>query len=695
MDLLMSDVCERLELAISRLMEVEEEQWACTSEIFAPYKAFFTKTANFLLQVYDVHNLVNEPGAQSMSMEEWQKVNARLYEDILPEAYANSYANPTYACSLLGKEYGQILSALYAELRTVIVYAYENKKYHMLSLLELYLEIYVKFAEAEEDLPQIKYIKESIYYYMYDYADVIVAERVRETICPEDNLALDILLKSDLNDLRYLYQYGEYIGENELKTAEFLNQLPEEDVRAMAQTYVNGFIKGFETMRIDIKPKKSVNIRYSIGQERMVRYAIELFEQNGLKPIVFRYATSRMNRRLTSRVGYIGTPANKQYEYDHRMDEAIFYDKAFTERKLEVAADVYEKNKQQAKEYAGPACIEVFGEMPFAPAACEDALKLSEKQQELSVSYMTKSAELSNKYIPRDQYSFTIIAYPIPEIGEPFDEIFSEIVKVNTLDNDLYREIQQTIILTLDEAEYVHVVGKNGNKTDIKVMLHDIDKSKETNFENCLADVNIPVGEVFTSPVLTGTNGILNVSCVYLNDLKYTDLTIEFENGCMKNYTCSNFDTEEQNKAFIKENLMFNHDTLPIGEFAIGTNTTAYVMAHKYDILFKLPILIVEKMGPHFAVGDTCYSYSEDSRLYNPDGREIVAKDNECSLLRKSKDEKERSKAYYNCHTDITIPYEEIGGIYAVSADGTETPILLDGRFVLPGTEQLNAPFAE
>lgn len=695
MDLLMSDVCERMELAISRLSEVFEEQWACENEVFAPFKDYFTKTANFLLQVYDVHNLVNEPGAPSMSMEAWQQLNARLYEDISPEAYADSYANPAYACKKLGREYGQILSALYAELRSTIVYAYENREYDMLSLFELYLEIYGKFVEAEDALPKTKYIRESIYYYMYDYADVIVAERIRETICPEDNLALDIVLRSDLSDLRYLYRYGEYIGDNEIKTAEYFNKLDESLVRAMAKTYVDGFIKGFETMRIDMKPKKSVNIRYSIGQERMVRMAIELFEENGLKPIVFRYAVSRMNRRLTSRVGYIGTPANKQYEYDHRMDEALFYDKAFTERKLEIAADVYEKHKQQAKEYAGPACIEVFGENPFAPETCEDALKLSAKQQELSVSYMTKSAELSNKYIPRDQYSFTIIAYPIPEIGDSFDDIFAEIVKINTLDNDLYREIQQTIILALDEAEYIHVVGANGNKTDIKVMLHKIDRTKETNFENCLADVNIPVGEVFTSPLLTGTNGTLHVSCVYLNDLKYKDLTIEFENGCMKNYTCKNFETEEENKAFIKENLMFNHDTLPIGEFAIGTNTTAYVMAHKYDILYKLPILIVEKMGPHFAVGDTCYSYSEESRLYNPDGREIVAKDNECSLLRKSKDEVEKSKAYYNCHTDITIPYEEIGGIYAVSADGTKKPILLDGRFVLPGTEGLNAPFAE
>ena len=96
-------------------------------------------------------------------------------------------------------------------------------------------------------------------------------------------------------------------------------------------------------------------------------------------------------------------------------------------------------------------------------------------------------------------------------------------------------------------------------------------------------------------------------------------------------------------------------------------------------------------MGPHFAVGDTCYSYSEDSQLFNPDGKEIVAKDNECSILRKSDDEK--NKAYFNCHTDITIPYEEIGGIYSVHSDGTKVAIIENGRFVLEGTQKLNEAF--
>ena len=123
-----------------------------------------------------------------------------------------------------------------------------------------------------------------------------------------------------------------------------------------------------------------------------------------------------------------------------------------------------------------------------------------------------------------------------------------------------------------------------------------------------------------------------------------------------------------------------------MGEFAIGTNTTAYAMAEKYQIGDKLPILIAEKTGPHFAVGDTCYSFSEESPMYNPDGKEVIARDNEISILRKS----DPSRAYFSCHTDITVPYSELGDIAAVTADGEETVLIRQGRFVLPGTEELN-----
>ena len=233
----------------------------------------------------------------------------------------------------------------------------------------------------------------------------------------------------------------------------------------------------------------------------------------------------------------------------------------------------------------------------------------------------------------------------------------------------------------------MRVVGTNGNRTDIRVSLYPLrDPSREAIFENCVADVNIPVGEIFTSPVLAGTEGILHVSPVYLNELNYENLELHFTDGRVTDYTCSNFEKEEDNRKYIQDNVLFHHDTLPLGEFAIGTNTTAYRMMKTYQIGAKMPILIAEKTGPHFAVGDTCYSWEEDVKVYNPDGKEIVARENEISACRKE----DPGKAYFNCHTDITIPYEELGELYGVRADGSKIVIISNGKFVLPGTEELN-----
>ena len=145
---------------------------------------------------------------------------------------------------------------------------------------------------------------------------------------------------------------------------------------------------------------------------------------------------------------------------------------------------------------------------------------------------------------------------------------------------------------------------------------------------------------------------------------------------------------QEAGHRLIVQGIMNGHETLPLGEFAIGTNTTAYAMAEKFWKFWTVcRSFIVEKMGPHFAVGDTCYSWSEDSPMYNPDGKEMIARDNEVSILRKE----DVSKAYFGVHTDITIPYKELERISAVHTDGTKIDIILDGRFVLAGLDELNS----
>ena len=684
----------RYELAISRIREIDKD-----NIVREPFVDYFKNTASLLSLVDEVKQQIQDGSFDKLSSKEHKELNDRLYADVVGAGYDISYCNPTYIASRLASadadgKLSKYLCFLATEMRGLIPYAFEGNEEILVLYMELFLEVYGMFETAQADetdtkAPDSEEVRQCLYWFQRDNLEVVAALRICEQIDPARDFATKIIMESDLSNTDYLYRFGEYITDNELKTAEYINSLPEEDIEAMARTYTEGYRIGFVKGGKDLSKKTSVDVRFCLGFERMIKKAIEQFAQLGLKPVVYRAGSLSLNKKGQHRIGYYGAIANKQYDYDHREDEAIYLDKDYVNRRLEVIRATYEENKQLAYGYAGPAVVEVFGEEPFLPEDKKDALALSRAQQKTAVEYADKNGRLTNEYIKGEERSFTIIAYPLPCIGEKYKEIFSETVKLNTLDYQLYENMQQIIIDVLDTARTVHIVGRNGNDTDLTVALYELnDPATETIFENCVADVNIPVGEVFTSPKLKGTNGLLHVKEVYLNELKYVDIRLTFKDGVITDYTCKNFEDEEANKKYIKDNLLFHHDTLPMGEFAIGTNTTAYKMAKDYEINDLLPILIGEKTGPHFAVGDTCYSHEEDIKSYNPDGKSIVARSNDFSDLRDSQPD----KAYFHCHTDITIPYDELGGIYAISADGDKKAIIVDGLFVLDGLEELNKP---
>lgn len=665
---------ERYSLVTERIREISGEQ-LCEKE----FQDYFDAMAAFVLLLDDTRRFLGEGGLEKASAEELQRRNHSLYADILPENYGKSYGNPAYAAERLG-EFGQELSWLYTELRRLIPWIYRGDMEPVDAGLELFAEIYAAFTyewNENKALPSKEEIRKAIYWYVSDYSDIHIERDIRQTVSPEDCRCADIIRNSDLNDVRYLYAYGQYVSENELETARYLAGLPEETIAAMADTYTEGYRMGFEVTGKDLSKKTSVHVRYHLGFERMIRRALGNFEKMGLQPVIRDYDAA-------------GGEANRQFDYDHKDDRGLYLDKNYVNRRMEATRTAFEKYRREAAGYAGPAVLETFGEKNFDPVNKEEAVKLTEEQNRLSVDYRSQYMALMREYISEEERSFTIISFPVPEVGEVFRELFDETVKLNTLDYILYRDVQQKLIDTLDTADYCEIKGSGDNRTDLRVNLWKLQNpEKETIFENCVADVNIPVGEVFTSPVLEGTSGILHVTRVFLNGLEYRNLAITFEDGMIKDYTCDNFETEEENRKFIKENILYRQETLPLGEFAIGTNTTAYVMARRLNVEAKLPILIAEKTGPHFAVGDTCYSHTEDMRVYNPDGKEIVAKDNSRSILRDTKP----GEAYFNCHTDITVPYDELSELTAVKKDGTRIPIIENGRFVLPGTEPLNEPF--
>ncbi len=671
-------VRERMELISDRILQIEHKPEV--AEIYADY---FKKTAGFLINLKDTFQLVKSGEIENMPFEKLQSVNKLLYNDILADNYENSYANPKFSCRKLGEGYGRLLSFLVSEIRSVIGSVFECNLTPLVLYSELFVEVYNAFEDVMVTEEQIKHI---LYWFVSDYSDYMIEDRIAEQLDVNRTFANDIITDSDLNDLRYLFRFGEYITENEIGTARHLNSMSEDEIERLATVFTEGYRLGFVNTNKDLSIKSIVNIRYHLGFERIIKKAIKNFEKLGLKSTIYRASGSAVH----SRIGYEGAQANRQYIYDHKNDRALFLDKAYIDRRLGVLRSTYEKYEKEASQFAGPAVMEVFGEEPFSPENKEENYSLSQSQQKLAVELANSSSQIVNKYIHGEERSFTIISFPTPDIGESFREIFDAVVEINTLDYKKYEQIQQCIIDTLDLGEYVHIEGMNGNKTNLNVYLHPLNNpNEETIFENCVADVNIPVGEVFTSPQLKGTEGCLHVKKVFLNELEYKDLEIQFKDGMIIDYNCKNFVREEENKKYVKENVLYHHDTLPLGEFAIGTNTTAYVVAGKYNLAAKLPILIAEKMGPHFAVGDTCYSWQEDTKVYNPDGKEIIAKDNEHTLIRKE----DSGKAYFNCHTDITIPYDELGNLSVVTKAAEKIDVIKNGRFVLAGTESLNDAF--
>ncbi len=662
---------ESFQQNLQKIRKIREE----TRESEDKFMEFAFTIADRIIVLSELEREFSNKYYQEKTLGELKEFNLNYFSEILPQNYERSFANPEYAVKVFGKELGVIFSNFYLQFRIFLSLSIKNQRFMMEKWNTNFLEFYELMKERIRD--KKPYIDISTKIHKNPTIDDQVF-RFLEFYSLEYPGFQSLLMNSDLSDLRYLYQYGKTITENEIKTAEFFLHYPEEKIRELAAAMVKAFIRGYELARKDISQKETVNVHYNIGQEKLARALVMELENNKLKAL--------LNTVYT-------TPPNRQYTYDHRFPGALFLDEEFVEKQTDVIKNAAEKCREELLKFAGPFYFDKFGEKPFDPKQKDACLKLSPQQQKLMQKMNIERSKILDRYISRSKTSFCIIGFPSPEIGENFEKIFEDTLALNMIDTIHHEEIQQKIVDVLDLADYVHIKGKGGNLTDIKVKMQKLeDPSKHTNFVNCGADVNIPVGEVFTSPQLKGTNGILHLKETFLKQLKFTDLKLTFKEGYVSEYDCKNFEDAEQNKKYIQENLLFPHKILPLGEFAIGTNTQAYVMARKFDILPILPVLIVEKMGPHFAIGDTCFSWEEDFKVYNPiDNKEITARENEKSALRKT----DIQQAYTNCHTDITLPYEDLDFISAITKDGEKIDIIRDGRFVVPGTEELNEPLDE
>lgn len=624
---------------------------------YSEYLSFIKKYCGLLNNISDLMGdkyYMYDDNWKNLSLSELQEYNYKLFEP-LKKSFAVLTDN--------SDELHRNMSIVAYWILTRYQYYVFERNFKQIASFKSFLYRFTKAIENNEDTSQV----------IYDYIHSNIKDRIDcdMKFIYTSYLLNDIILNCDLDSYNYLYLIGSYISDNELKIVDFFNNISNDKIKSMANTVVEGFLRGYKNQNLDFNDKDFVIVYYPLGFEKMAKEIYFLLKDK--TDVVFSVITPE---------------CNKQLNYFHKNDSFLYVDERYVDEVLKAYDMAFEKYKNMLSGYGGPIWVESFGEKQFEPENKflfnNDPLK-----DELIKKIDNKYYQLFSDYSNSKERSFSIISYPCPDIGDDFEAIFEDTIELNTLDNDLYDKIQEKIIDVLDKGDYVHVKGCNGNSTDIKVNLIELSNpEKETLFENCTADVNIPVGEVFTTPKLSGTDGVLNVSQVYLNGLKYKNLTITFKDGRIVDYNCDNFESEEENKQFIKENILFNNKTLPIGEFAIGTNTKAYLMAKKYHIESKLDILIAEKTGPHFAVGDTCYSHQEDLSTYNSNGKEIMPKENDYSVLRTT----DIDNAYFGCHTDITIPFEELEFINVVTKDGETISIIENGKFVVEDTDFLNEP---
>jgi len=633
------------------------------------WQDFFCQGATLILRAIQLEKLLSPNYFFTEKYEALKQQNYELHKEKFDENYANSYANPTHAFKCFG-EFGKLNSYIFSQILMLPKYAFEYDILKVFQISDLFLKYHLCWKRNGEDYEKlVEVFRTNEYATMYELSYSAYEKR----FSPKFDFYSLWIRTIDLNDLRYLFYYGDYIDDNTIQLAKYLNTLTQDKIDSIMRQTAKAFIEGFAESGKRYSKKRTVCLRIPIGMERLARSLINEMEDRYQLKVCMNYM--------------IPSDHFQQFEYDHRFKTAIYLNEQFAERYLAKVKSVLDDHGKIIRSCAGTIAFDPFGEKPFSPVSKPECLKFSEAQVAINQAMTTKVSTIYNKYYRRSENSYCIIAFPTPAIGKNFTHIFQQIIDINMLNHDHWQHIQQYLIDALDQADYVHIKGCGNNNTDFKVKLPPLlNPKKETNFCNCGATVNIPVGEVFCTPQLAGTKGVLHIPNTFLNGLQFTDLALTFVDGRITEYTCKNYEDVAENQKYIAENLLFPHASLPLGEFAIGTNTLAYQVAKKYNILPVLPILIIEKMGPHFAIGDTCYSWEEEAPVYNPDKKEIISRDNEQSSLRKVGN----PNAYYYIHTDITLPFDEIGSIRAVTPDGKKIDIIKKGKFVLPGTLELN-----
>lgn len=588
-----------------------------------------------------------------------------MVQQQLSPVYENSLLNPQQA-----KKRYPCAGAVYAAIQTELAGGWADFCLGKTQLLQekeaLARETEILFA-VEDSVEKAETLWRE---YLLRSAKTRAFDCVKEMVSVRDENPYEtILQKANPETDDWMEQYGLPVTNLERDMMRFWFSYPQEKLVSMGHTIADAFLHGFISQSRDRRGRTRVRFFYQLGQEALAKEVVKALREKGLQPVITAPHT---------------VFALNQCQVDHRFDRFATMDEALCEAEWNAYREAMTYYEAELKDTCGMVGIDQFGMEPVIYTPDRAALLPDEEAKSLFAGLSSKKTEMEAQWIKPSEISFCKVAFPNLLVGDRFREIFEDFFAMNAVVSEPYERKQQVLIDGLDTCDAVEIRGYQGNETNIRVNLWPVsDSEKQTKFLNCGGDLNIPYGEIFTTPKLEGTSGLLHVEEICLRGVFYHDLRLTFRDGWVVDADC------REGRQYVMENLLYPQEKIPMGEFAIGTNTAAYAIARKYDIGSRLPILIYEKMGPHIAIGDPCFARSEDAPIYNMyDHKDMVCRENEVT-----KERGNRADIYFGKHVDITLPYHQVEYLRGIRPDGSVLDFILHGRFVLENTDSLNEGF--
>lgn len=249
--------------------------------------------------------------ASLADLEEDQRL---MYQDILPGAYENSYANPAHAASVFGAELGSAIAAVAGVFREGIAHVDTHRRFCLLPLLRFYFALSYKMTHERVTAAGLSQV---IGKYKAETLEIGIGLQLHKRYSSQDGGELERVLNGE--GPYNLYSAGVYVEDNALELWKFTEALPEEKITTMARALVEAYKESFYRERKDIRKKKSVGICYPLGMERVVKAAVPLFTAEiGFAPFV---------------EAALAVSPNRQYKYDHRYDWSMYLNEESADRK--------------------------------------------------------------------------------------------------------------------------------------------------------------------------------------------------------------------------------------------------------------------------------------------------------------------------------------------------------------------------